>query len=314
MLVEPFTTIQLSLHGHQSGKVRESYTLLDRRRLLVTTDRLSAFDRVVAAVPFKGQVLNQLSAWWFASTSTIVDNHLLTVPDPNAMIVVDVTPLPVEVVVRGALTGSTSTSIGTMYEQGQRTFYGHTLEDGLYTHQQLPTPIITPTTKALNGKHDEPLSSAEVVERNLVEERLWERVCAAALALFEHGRQIARNAGLILADTKYEFGIDPNGRLLVIDEMHTPDSSRIWIQETYAERLETGQEPESLDKEPIRLALAASGYRGDGPPPMLDDDTIMATSHRYIDAYERITGSKFVPAEYPVTPRLVAALRQEGLL
>lgn len=314
MHVEPFTSLTLNLPDHRSGKVRESYGLGAGRRLIVTTDRLSAFDRVVAAVPFKGQVLNQLSAWWFASTSNVIANHAVSIPDPNALVAVEATPLPVEVVVRGALTGSTSTSIGKMYERGERLLYGHQFADGMTQHAVLPEPIITPTTKAASGGHDEPLTCSEVTERKLVAPDIWTHVCDAALALFNHGTAVAGKAGLILADTKYEFGIDADGRLLVIDEMHTPDSSRIWFSDTYDERLERGLEPESLDKEPIRLALNAVGYRGDGPPPVLDSAVVAATTRRYIDAYERLTGLAFIPGDYPVEPRLATALRKEGLL
>jgi len=314
MHVEPFSTLTLDLPDHRSGKVRESYRLSNSRRLFVTTDRLSAFDRVVASVPYKGQVLNELSAWWFHSTRNIIDNHVLSIPDPNATIAVDASPLPVEVIVRATMTGSTSTSLWKMYEQGKRLLYGYEFADGITKNSILPATIITPTTKGDAGSHDEPLSPAEVVDRGLVEAGLWERVCDAALALFAHGQQVAQHAGLMLADTKYEFGLHPDGRLLIIDELHTPDSSRFWVLDSYHARDAYNEEPESLDKEPIRLALAHSGYRGDGPPPKLDDDVIAATSHRYINAYERLTGDTFVPGAYPIEPRLTTALRREGLL
>jgi phosphoribosylaminoimidazole-succinocarboxamide synthase len=314
MHVEPFASVSLDLPDHRSGKVRESFRLDADHRLFITTDRLSAFDRIVAAVPYKGQVLNELSAWWFTATRDIVDNHMVSIPDPNALVALETTPLPVEVVVRGALTGSTSTSIGKMYERGERSFYGYNFVDGIAPHALLPQPIITPTTKALSGGHDEPLACTDVVDRALVDGALWERVCAIALALFERGQHLAHRAGLILADTKYEFGIDTNGRLLLIDEIHTPDSSRIWVEKTYAERTSGGREPESLDKEPLRLALAEAGYRGDGPPPKLDEAVLSATSHRYINAYERLTSTAFVPGTYPVAPRLTTALHREGLL
>jgi phosphoribosylaminoimidazole-succinocarboxamide synthase len=314
MHVDAFTSISLDLPDHRSGKVRESFRLAEGRRLIVTTDRLSAFDRIIAAIPYKGQVLNELSAWWFSATEHIIDNQVLSIPDPNATVAVEATPLPVEVVVRGAMTGSTSTSIWKMYERGERVLYGHTFADDIAKHALLPQPVITPTTKATAGGHDEPLACEEVVERRLVGAPLWERVCTAALALFDHGRRIADEAGLILADTKYEFGIDAGGQLLIIDELHTPDSSRLWVKDTYEERIERNLEPESLDKEPIRLALAAAGYRGDGSPPKLDDAVLASTSRRYIDAYERLTGANFVAGDYPVEPRLTTALRRAGLL
>ena len=295
----PLRDLQLDLPDCREGKVRISWSLPHDRRLIVTTDRLSAFDRVVAVVPHKGQVLNQLSAWWFDATRDIVQNHLIAVPEPHSMIVTHATPLPVEVVVRGALTGSTSTAILTRYRAGEREIYGHRFADGLAAHSSLPEPIITPTTKAQNGAHDEPLSCAQVVQRGLVDETMWRAVCAAALALFSRGREVAAAAGLVLADTKYEFGVDGDGRLLLIDEMHTPDSSRYWVADTLAQRLAEGREPESLDKEPVRLALAAAGYRGDGTPPELDESVIAATSARYVSAYERITRSRFEPAVVP---------------
>lgn len=310
----PFKDIDLPLNGRRSGKVRVSYELPGDRRLLITTDRLSALDRVVAAVPFKGQVLNQLAAWWFAKTRHIIDNHLISLPDPNALIAVDVTPLPVEVVVRGAITGNTSTSLWKQYSDGARVIYGHTLPDGLQRDTLLPTALITPTTKGEAGEHDEPLSVDDVTARGLVEPALWEKVKAAALGLFAYGQQVADAAGLILADTKYEFGIDSSGRLLLIDEMHTPDSSRFWEKSSYATRLAAGEDPESLDKEPIRRALSKTGYTGDGPPPDLGSEVVAETTRRYIKAYERITGEDFVPGSYPVEPRVLSALKSEGLL
>ena len=312
--VAPFTDITLDLTGRRSGKVRVSYSLPGSRRLLVTTDRLSALDRVVTAVPYKGQVLNQLAAWWFAQTALIVPNHVVELADPNVLIAVDVEPLPVEVVVRGAITGNTSTSLWRQYHEGRRTIYGHHLPDGLQRDTLLPAPLITPTTKAEAGAHDEPLSVPEVVERGLVAALLWEEVQAAALALFAHGQAVAAAAGLILADTKYEFGLDREGRLLLIDEMHTPDSSRFWVRDTYDERLSRGEDPESLDKEPIRRALSLTGYTGEGAPPDLGAAVVAETTARYVTAYERLTGEPFVPGNYPVAPRIESALRTRGIL
>ena len=313
-VVAPFKDIELPLGGRRSGKVRVSFELPDHRRLLITTDRLSALDRVVAAVPFKGQVLNQLAAWWFSKTRHIIDNHLISIPDPNALIAIDVAPLPVEVVVRGAITGNTSTSLWKQYADGERVIYGHTLPDGLQRDTLLPTALITPTTKGEAGAHDEPLSVDDVVIRGLVEPEMWERVKSAALALFAFGQKVAGDAGLILADTKYEFGLDRDGKLLLIDEMHTPDSSRFWEKSSYEARLAAGEDPESLDKEPIRRALARTGYTGDGAPPDLGAEVVAETTRRYIKAYERITGEEFVPGDYPVEERVVAALKSEGVL
>lgn len=294
----------LDLPGRLSGKVREAWPLPGRRRLLVTSDRLSAFDRVIGLVPHKGQVLNQLAAWWFERTADLVDNHLLSVPDPNAAIVIDATPLPVEVVVRGRLTGSTSTSILPRYVAGERLLYGHRLADGLVAHGPLPQPIITPTTKAQAGDHDQPITPREVEERGLVEPDLWRHVQEVALALFERGTQIAGAAGFVLADTKYEFGLGPDGRLLLIDEVHTPDSSRYWDAATLDQRLAAGQAPEGFDKEAVRLALRAAGYAGDGSPPVLPDEVWAETSARYLALYERLTGLAFVPGAQPLEQRL----------
>jgi phosphoribosylaminoimidazole-succinocarboxamide synthase len=311
--MEPFLDIDLPLPDRRDGKVRVSYELPAEgtlaRRLFVTTDRLSAFDRVVAGVPYKGQVLNQLAAWWFERTADIVPNHVLDVPDPNLLIARSAAPLPVEVVVRGYITGVTSTSLWQQYADGARTIYGHRFPDGLRKNTALPFSLVTPTTKAEHGGHDVPLTVAEVIERGLVEPKLWGRTVEAALQLFARGQEVAVGAGLILADTKYEFGLDDDGTLMLIDEMHTPDSSRYWVADTYAARLAADEEPESLDKEVVRRALLATGYRGDGPPPELPADVWQQTSARYIDAYERLTGTTFQPGAYPVGPRILEQLQ-----
>ena len=291
-----------------------AYALPNNQRLFITTDRLSAFDQIVAAVPYKGQVLNQLAAWWFASTKDIINNHIISLPDQNATVAISATPLPVEVIVRGVMTGSTSTSIWKQYEQGKREIYGYSFADGIAKNTLLPEAIITPTTKGDAGAHDEPLTTAEVVDRGFVDAATWTTVQRAALALFARGQEIAKRAGLLLADTKYEFGTLPNGEVIIIDEMHTPDSSRFWELSSYEERLAAGKEPESLDKEPIRLALDAIGYRGDGTPPVLDEAVIATTTLRYIAAYERLTGTAFVPGEYPVQQRLTLALQKENII
>jgi len=313
-LPAPFTDLVLDLPDRRVGKVRVSYELPDAERLFVTTDRLSAFDRIVAAVPYKGQVLNELAAWWFANTADIVANHVRGVPDPNVTIGVSAQPLPVEVIVRGHITGVTSTSLWKRYADGERTIYGYDLPDGLRQHQKLDVAIITPTTKAEGGAHDEALTCAEVSTSGLVDAGLWARVQDVALQLFARGQEIAANAGLILADTKYEFGLDPDGELIIIDEMHTPDSSRFWVANTYEERIANDQDPESLDKEPIRRALIEAGYSGDGDSPDLGLTVVAETSARYINAFERLTCRTFVPGVYPVEPRLVDALRRARVL
>lgn len=306
------SSVSLDLPGHVAGKVRETWPLSEQRRLLITTDRLSAFDRVIGLVPHKGQVLNQLAAWWFAQVADLVPSHVLSVPDPNALIAVDASPLPVEVVVRARLTGSTSTAVLPRYLAGERAMYGHVFPDGLVPHGPLPQPIITPTTKALAGSHDEPTTSDAIVADGLVEPTLWAEVQAVALAIFARGQAVAATAGFVLADTKYEFGLAPDGRLLIIDEMHTPDSSRYWDASTLDARLAEGQAPDGYDKEPVRLALKAAGYSGDGEPPDLGDQVWLDTSARYVELYERITGEVFVPAAQPAQERIEANLA--GLL
>jgi phosphoribosylaminoimidazole-succinocarboxamide synthase len=304
----PLDGIELPLDDRRVGKVRVSYALPNGRRVFVTTDRLSAFDKIIAGVPYKGQVLNQLSMWWFRNTVDIISNHAISEPDPNVLVAVEATPLPVEVVVRGYITGVTDTALWTQYAKGDRTIYGHHFPDGLAKNTRLPNPIITPTTKGDDGAHDVPLSSTEVVTRGLVDAELWSRVEAAALALFARGAERGSPAGLILADTKYEFGLSSDGELLLIDEVHTPDSSRWWVEESYAQRLQASKEPESLDKEVVRRALADAGYTGEGQIPELPPDVWSATSARYIDAYERLTGTTFNAGAYPAGPRIHAAL------
>ena len=283
------------------GKVRDTYTRGGLRGL-VTTDRISAFDRVLGLIPYKGQVLNQLSLWWFEQTRDVVNNHVVAAPDPNVTIAREAQTLPVEMVVRGYLTGVTSTSMWTMYQAGERAPYGVPLPDGMHKNDVLPQPVITPTTKAAEGGHDQPLTRAEIVN-GILPEALWSEVEAAALAIFARGQEVARRGGLILVDTKYEFGLI-DGRLTLIDEIHTPDSSRYWIADTVT----PGVEPENLDKEFLRKWFAAQGYRGDGTPPTMPPDFIAQVASRYIDAYERLTGRPFTPAETPASARIEKAL------
>ena len=290
------------------GKVRDIVDLGDRLAL-VATDRLSAFDRVLGLVPHRGQILNQLSAWWFERLAGIVASHLVAIPDPNVAIVEKCRPLPVEVVVRARLTGTTSTSLWTMYEAGERRIYGIDFGDGMRKNDPLPVPVVTPTTKARSG-HDRPLSEAEVVSAGWVDAGRWDEVRTAALALFERGARTAERAGLVLVDTKYEFGIAPDDRLTLIDEVHTPDSSRLWRLATLEERLDAGREPENLDKEIVRLAYAAAGYRGDGPPEPLSPALADQTTAAYREAFEALTGAPLRPARYPAEPRIAAALRE----
>lgn len=316
LLANALGETHLPLPGKQSGKVRDWYPLpgAEKRRLLVTTDRLSAFDRVLARVPFKGQVLNQLAAWWFEQTADTIPNHALAIPDPNALVAQEGTPFPVEVIVRGYITGVTSTALWYRYALGERKIYGYTFPEGLIKNQRLPEPIITPTTKGGPTGHDERLTCDEVTERGLLDASTWDQIQAAALGMFRRGQAVAEKAGLILVDTKYEFGRAPDGRVLLIDEVHTPDSSRFWKADTYAAHLAAGEEPENFDKEFVRLAYAERGYRGDGQPPVMPDGLWVAASQRYIGIYEMLTGLSFAPGAYPVEPRLVQNLRAADLL
>lgn len=314
LITQGFQGIDLPLPGKQSGKVRDWYPLPGGKRLLVTSDRLSAFDRILAAVPYKGQVLNQLSAWWFEHTRDIIANHVISLPDPNALVAVEVQPFPVEVIVRGYITGVTSTALWYRYSLGEREVYGYHFPEGMRKNQVLPEPIITPTTKGGVTGHDERLTCAEVVEKGYLDASTWDTVQAAALALFKRGQQIAQRSGLILVDTKYEFGRAPDGTIMVIDEVHTPDSSRFWKADSYEERFASGEEPENFDKEFIRLAYAERGYRGDGEIPSMPDSLWVAASQRYITIYELLTGTAFQPGAYPVGPRLEANLRKAGIL
>ncbi|NWJ46325.1 MAG: phosphoribosylaminoimidazolesuccinocarboxamide synthase [Chloroflexi bacterium] len=305
---------EINLNGfgqrHQ-GKVRDFYSLPGNRRLLVTTDRQSAFDRILGQIPFKGQVLNQLSQFWFEQSSDILPNHMLSVPDPNVMLAREAQMFPVEIVVRGYMTGVTDTSIWTMYQKGSRQMYGYNFKDGMYKNQPLATPIITPTTHAELGGHDKPLSRTEIIESGLVAEEIYTQIEEKALALFARGQELCGKGGLILVDTKYEFGLI-DGQVAITDEVHTPDSSRFWIASTYESRLGQGQEPENFDKELLRLWMRSKGFGGDGAPPALDEDIIARLSQRYIGCYERITGREFESdLTQPVAERIKANL--EGL-
>ena len=297
-----------------SGKVRDWYDLPDGKRLIVTTDRLSAFDKVLAAVPYKGQVLNQLSAWWFEQTRDIIPNHSVSLPDPNAAVVHIAEPFLVEVIVRGYITGVTSTALWYRYSLGERNIYGYHFPEGLKKNAILPEPIITPTTKGGVTGHDERLTCAEVVEKGLLDADTWDQVQSAALAIFKRGQELANKAGMILVDTKYEFGRAANGSVVLIDEVHTPDSSRFWKADSYEERFAAGEDPENFDKEFVRIAYAEKGYRGDGDVPSMPDDLWASASERYITIYELLTGKVFEAGEYPVEPRLFKNLESVGVI
>src|SRR5580692_12018144 len=298
------------LPGLYRGKVRDNYDLPDGRRILVTSDRLSAFDRVLCCIPFKGQVLNGVARWAFEQTADLCPNHVLDYPDPNIVVGRRLEILPVEIVVRGYLAGTTGTSILTQYRTGRREMYGHRLPDGIRENEKLPHPIITPTTKAADGAHDAPLTADEILARGLLSEARWRQVSETALALFARGQALAAERDLILADTKYEFGIDAEGAIRLADEIHTPDSSRYWRADTYSKRLPAGEAPDSFDKDVIRSWVAArcDPYKDDVPeiPPEL----IWKTALTYVEAHERITGRAFEPPgpTPPVQERVLAAL------
>ena len=294
-------------HGskQQSGKVREM-CLQDDKRIIVTTDRVSAFDIVLGLIPFKGQVLTQLSQWWFEQTSDIIPNHFISSPDPNIMITRNAQPLPVEVIVRGFITGVTKTSLWKLYEAGERQPYGISLPDGLKKNDPLPTPIITPTTKAVQGGHDERLTKAEIIQNGILPESLWKQIEDVSLALFKRGQDIAKQGGLLLVDTKYEFGLIDD-ELVLIDEIHTPDSSRYWKLESYQESPEN---PESFDKEFLRQWFVDRGYRGEGDIPTMPDDFIVQVAQKYISAYEQLTKTSFVGASYPAQGRILKTLER----
>ena len=314
LLPNALNETKLPLPGKQSGKVRDWYDLPDGQRVLVTTDRLSAFDRILAKVPFKGQVLNQLSAWWFEKTKDIIPNHVVSYPDPNVSIVRVAEPFPVEVIVRGYITGVTSTALWYRYSLGERDIYGYRFPEGLQKDAMLPEPIITPTTKGGVTGHDERLTCAEVVENGYLDEKTWNQVQAAALSIFKRGQEVARKAGLILVDTKYEFGRAADGNVEVIDEVHTPDSSRFWKADTYNARFSVGDDPDNFDKEFVRIAYAKKGYRGDGDIPFMPDELWVSASERYIQIYEMLTGRSFEPGSYPIEPRLLANLKIAGVI
>jgi phosphoribosylaminoimidazole-succinocarboxamide synthase len=281
------------LPSYYRGKVRENYDLPDGRRILISTDRLSAFDRAIASIPLKGQVLTQTARYWFERTADICPNHVLDYPDPNVVVGKRLEILPVEMVVRGYLAGTTGTSILTLYKQGQREMYGMRLPDGLRDNQALPQAIITPTSKAFDGGHDEPLSAAQIVKEGLLTQKQWDTVSAYALALFARGQKLAGERGLILADTKYEFGTDADGNILLADEIHTPDSSRYWFAESYPERFAAGGKPESFDKDFVRNWVVArcDPYKEELPP--IPQELIDQTSAVYVRAFETITGQAF---------------------
>jgi len=302
------TVTDLPLPAKYPGKVRDTYDLNDGRVLLITTDRQSGFDRMLGAVPFKGQVLNRTSLSWFESTKHIIANHVLASPHANALIARKCRVLPIEFVVRGYLTGSTGTSIWTQYAKGSRSYCGHKLPDGMKKNEKLLANIVTPTTKEKD--HDRPITAEEIVAEGWLAVDEWEFASAKALELFAFGQKVATERGLILVDTKYEFGVDADGEILLIDEIHTPDSSRYWLADSYASRLAAAQEPDMIDKEFFRLWFRdrCDPYN-DAVLPVPPDELIAELAARYIQLFEKITGTVFAPDLRPLEGTVIASLK-----
>jgi phosphoribosylaminoimidazole-succinocarboxamide synthase len=300
------------LPNHYRGKVRDNYDIADGRRIIIATDRLSAFDRILTAIPCKGQVLTQIARFWFDETRDICPNHVLDYPDPNVVVSRRLDILPVEIVVRDYLTGTTGTSIWPMYKSGRREIYGIRFHDGLRQNQRLPATIITPTTKAAEGAHDEPVTPDQITRRGLLTPEQWRDVSDLALALFARGRAMAAERGLILVDTKYEFGLDRDGRIILADEIHTPDSSRYWIGDTYEHRFAAEEPPDTLDKDYLRRWVTARCDPYRDPIPEIPSEVILETARIYIDAYETVTGKTFEPPspDIPILTRIRANLTQ----
>jgi phosphoribosylaminoimidazole-succinocarboxamide synthase len=290
------------LPGCYRGKVRENYDLRNGERILIATDRISAFDRNLAVIPLKGQVLTQTARFWFEATGDICPNHVVDYPDPNVLVCKRLAMMPVEIVVRDYLAGTTSTSILQMYRQGRREMYGHRFADGLRDNERLPKTIITPTTKAAHGEHDAPLGADDILAQKLLTEAQWLDVSAKALALFACGREIATRQGLILVDTKYEFGFDEGGAIVLADEVHTPDSSRYWVAASYPERFAAGMPPETLDKDFIRRWVAARCDPYVDAIPEIPPAVILQAAATYVDAYQRLTGLAFALPDLAVPP------------
>jgi phosphoribosylaminoimidazole-succinocarboxamide synthase len=300
------------LPNHYRGKVRDNYDLADGRRIIIATDRLSAFDRILTAIPWKGQVLTQIARFWFDATRDICPNHVIDYPDPNVVVCRRLDILPVEIVVRDYLTGTTGTSIWPMYKSGRREIYGIRFPDGLRENQKLPATIITPTTKATEGEHDEPVTPEQIIRRGLLTRERWENISELAMALFARGRTLAAERGLILVDTKYEFGLDRAGRIILADEIHTPDSSRYWIGKTYEHRFVAEEPPDTLDKDYLRRWVSARCDPYRDPIPEIPSEVILETARIYIDAYETITGKTFEPLapDIQILARIRANLEQ----
>jgi phosphoribosylaminoimidazole-succinocarboxamide synthase len=290
-----------------AGKVRDIYDRGDKL-ILITTDRHSSFDRIIAHIPWKGQVLNQISARWFEHTKDIVPNHVLATPDPNVTVARKCKLVPIEAVMRGYLTGVTDTAIWTRYSKGQRDIGGIALPEGMKKNQKLPQPLFDPTTK--EAVHDRALTPQQMIAEGFVTQDLFDRIKKTALALFARGQDIAARRSLILVDTKYEFGTDENGGLVLIDEIHTPDSSRYWRRGSYATRFNAGEEPEYFDKEFLRLwFIKNSDPYADAKLPDAPEALVQELSRRYIQMYEEIADEKFQYGAMPVLPRIERNLK-----
>ncbi|MDE2025363.1 MAG: phosphoribosylaminoimidazolesuccinocarboxamide synthase [Patescibacteria group bacterium] len=294
------------------GKVRDFYSKGDTL-ILITTDRQSAFDVNLGFVPYKGAVLNELTQFWLEQTRDIVDNHLLSVPDENVMVGKKCTPIPIEMVVRGYITGSTNTSIWYSYKQGERKIYGLDFPEGLKKNQKLPHAVITPTTKGSVSGHDERMTREQILSSGVVPQQIYKQMEEVTYALFNRGNEIAQKAGLIMPDTKYEYGMF-NGKLTLMDELHTPDGSRFWIKDTYEGRFAKAEEPENFDKEFIRLWYTQRIDPYKDPIPPMPGDLMIAASRRYIDVYEKLTGKAFNAFDYPIENRILANLQKAGII
>ncbi len=284
-----------------TGKVRDVYIQKDKnQRILIATDRQSAFDINWCTIPLKGQVLSQVSAWWFKQIEDIMPTQIIDTPDPNVTIVKDLNIIMVEIVVRSYLTGSTKTSAWMNYSNGIRNFCGNQLPEGMVKNQKFDAPIVTPTTKS---EDDELIDPQGIFEKGLATPEQWEEITQKAFAIFKRGQEIAAERGLILVDTKYEMGVDENGTIVIADEVHTPDSSRYWVAETYEKHFAAGEEPESLDKEFFRLWMRKQGFEyGDKSTwPEITDDVRVMLASKYIDLFERITGETFTLPDNPDT-------------
>lgn len=300
------------LGNKKQGKVRDMYEK-DGKLIIITTDRQSAFDVILGHIPYKGAVLNLVSAFWFKNTKDIVDNHVISVPDPNVLISKKCKGIPIEMIIRGYISGSTNTSIWYSYNKGERHIYGLNFPEGLKKNQKLPKPVITPTTHADYGGHDQRLTREEILKGNIISPEIYKQMEEITYALYKRGNEIANKAGLILVDTKYEFGL-VDGKLILMDEMHTPDGSRFWIKDTYKERFEKGKEPENFDKEFIRLWYAQRIDPYKDKIPAMPQDLVVAASKRYIEIYERLTGQKFTVYAYPIEKRILQNLKKAKII